>query len=174
MKKILLSTIVLLAFTVSILLFQISCKKEATAQSPSYVLPVATTSRLGGVMPDGTTIAIDGTGKISATGSSVQQNKIIYVLQSGPNGSDQLWTVNYDGTGQQLINITLPTGLTIANGSSIGISPDRKSLFFAVRTATSQGATAIYGCNTDGSNVHKVANLPGDNSSYSTGINIVY
>lgn len=34
MKKILLSTIVLLSFSLSILLFQISCKKEAKAESP--------------------------------------------------------------------------------------------------------------------------------------------
>lgn len=34
MKKIVLSTIVLLSFSLSILLFQISCKKEAKAESP--------------------------------------------------------------------------------------------------------------------------------------------
>ncbi|MBC8988408.1 hypothetical protein H9X96_21875 [Pedobacter sp. N36a] len=34
MKKILLSTIVLLSFSLSILLFQISCKKEVKAESP--------------------------------------------------------------------------------------------------------------------------------------------
>lgn len=33
MKKILLSTVVLLAFSLSIIIFQVSCKKEATAQS---------------------------------------------------------------------------------------------------------------------------------------------
>ena len=66
MKKVLLSTIILTAFALSIILFQISCRKTADAQSPQYILPVATTSRLGGVIPDGKTITVDGEGKISA------------------------------------------------------------------------------------------------------------
>lgn len=34
----------------------------------SYILPPATTNSLGGVIPDGTTITVDGTGKISTSG----------------------------------------------------------------------------------------------------------
>src|SRR5580692_2594824 len=105
MKKILLSTIALTLFAISLLLFDISCKKTAKAQSPTYVLPVATTSKLGGVIPDGTTISVDGSGKISAVGggSPTQAGKIIYL--DFASGSTEIWTANYDGSGAQKINI---------------------------------------------------------------------
>ena len=86
MKKIILSTIVLASFSVSIILFQISCKKSADAATLT-----------------------------SSTGIQ-QQNKIIFVkniplVAPGTSGlyQGQIWSANYDGTNQQQINITLPT-----------------------------------------------------------------
>src|ERR1700679_1980694 len=99
MKKILLGTIVLFAFSVSIILFQLSFKKSAAAQSTSYILPVATTSKLGGVIPDGPTISVDGNGKISvANNSAQQQNKILYLVKGAKSTDNAIWTANYDGT----------------------------------------------------------------------------
>jgi len=155
MKKILLSTIVLLAFTLSVVLFQVSCKKEANAQTSSYTLPPATTSKLGGVIPDGTTISVDGNGKISTSGNVVQQqNKILYVVYGSQPNTDEIWSANYDGTNAQKINIVLPTGLAIGD-TNFTISPDRKMIFFSVFSPTG-GTGSIYACNIDGSNPHKI------------------
>ena len=130
MKKVLLSAIVLTVFSLSLLLFEISCRKTAKAQSPAYVLPVATTSKLGGVIPDGTTISVDGTGKISTVASTLapQAGKIIYLILSSSASNNQIWTANYDGSGAQKINITLPTNFFI--DGDVKISPDHKTIFF--------------------------------------------
>ena len=44
--------------------------EKASTGGGSYELPIATTEILGGVMPDGTTIAVDENGVISAVGGS--------------------------------------------------------------------------------------------------------
>jgi hypothetical protein len=159
MKKLVLSTIVLLAFSASIILFEVSCHKTAKAQSPNYVLPVATTTKLGGVIPDGTTISVDGTGKISAVAAAPkQQNKIIYVknlpLPGNPSlDYGQIWTANYDGSGQQQINITLPTGLFISYTPFVRLSPDQKTIFFSVSDAKNDNnGTGFFSANVDGTN----------------------
>jgi hypothetical protein len=161
MKKIFLSTIILIAFSLSIILFEISCKKTANADSPSpsYTLPIATASKLGGVMPDGSTISVDATGKISAIpAASTQQNKLIYIQFSDTDDNgNSIWTANYDGTNPQKINITLPSGLAI-DDQGLSISPDHKTIFFMLYTTNGNGFDeAVYACNIDGSNVHKVA-----------------
>lgn len=169
MKKLLLSTIVLAAFALSILLFELSCKKTANAQSPSYVLPVATTSKIGGVIPDGTTISVDVTGKISTISSgntNKQQNKIIYVKNLPLSGSQglyygQIWTANYDGTSKQQINITLPVGLFISYTPFVKLSPDQKTIFFSVDDAKGdKNGTGFYSSNIDGSNPRLI--IPND------------
>jgi hypothetical protein len=161
MKKILLSTIILTAFALSITLFELSCKKTANAQSPSYVLPVATTSKLGCIMADGTTISVDATGKISAvnTGSlAKQQNKIIFTKNIPLVGTPgeyfgQIWAANYDGTNQQQINITLPAGLFVSYQPFIKLSPDQKTIFFYVDDAKQdKNGPGFYSANIDGTN----------------------
>jgi hypothetical protein len=162
MKKIFLSTAILCAFSFSIILFEISCKKTANADAPSYTLPPATISKLGGVIPDGTTIAVDGNGKISTIGSNTQQNKILYGVYGTQADGNEIWTANYDGSEAQKINITLPSGLAI-DDNNIGISPDHKTIFFSVFTpSASSGGFFIYSCNIDGSNVKKVINGGGN------------
>jgi hypothetical protein len=152
MKKVLLSTIVLTAFSLSIILFEISCKKTANADSPPYSLPVATTTKLGGVIPDGTTISVDGTGKISTVGTAVQQNKLLYLIPVGP--AAEIWTSNYDGSGANELNITLPAGLAIQD-VNLTISPDHKTIFFIASTVSS-GQDYNYTCNIDGTNPHQI------------------
>jgi hypothetical protein len=168
MKKILLSTVVLLAFSLSIILFEISCKKTANADSPTYTLTPATTSKLGGVIPDGSTISVDANGKISTTSSGTQQNKLLYGVYGTQPDGNEIWTANYDGTNAQKINIILPTGLAI-DDNNLTISPDHKTIFFSVFTPTaSSGGYFIYSCNIDGSNVQKV--LTGGGSGDTIGI----
>jgi hypothetical protein len=172
MKKLFLSTIVLLLFTISILLFQISCKKEATAQSSTYPLLPATTSKLGGVIPDGTTITVDANGKISAvsnnltTGSQSQQGKIIFTKDTYGGGSQnydsaEIWTANYDGSNQQKVNLALPTGYVVVLDQCVKLSPDGKTMFFTAFSPgpnypTTSGAWSVYSSNIDGSNVHLI------------------
>jgi len=170
MKKLILSTIVLLAFSASVILFEVSCHKTAKAQSPNYVLPAATTTKLGGVIPDGTTISVDGTGKISTIGTAAkQQNKIIYVKNLPLAGSSglyygQIWTANYDGTGQQQINITLPTGLFIQYTPFVRLSPDQKTIFFNVSDAKMDNiGTGFFSANIDGTNPKLI--IPSDGSN---------
>lgn len=47
------------------------------AQANKYVLPVATTSVLGGVMPDGSTITADATGVITATTATANAKGVV-------------------------------------------------------------------------------------------------
>ncbi|MDB4921897.1 hypothetical protein [Mucilaginibacter sp.] len=143
MKKILLSTIVLIAFSFSIILFQISCKKEAKAQTSSSLTP-ATTSKLGGVIPDGETIAVDAAGKISVA----QQGKIVFIKYGSATSQSEVWTANYDGSGAAKVNLALPVDLSVA--AHANISPDHKTLFVSVFDA--KGNAGIYSCGIDGSN----------------------
>jgi hypothetical protein len=156
MKKILLSTIVLSAFSVSILLFQISCKKDAVAQSTSYTLPVATTTTLGGVKPDGTSIKIDASGTISAvTSTNNSANIVIYAKTVGTE--TEIWKVNIDGSQNQKINIVLPAQivLNVNDGGSFKLNRDASKLIFqASNTSTNLGE--LYSCNIDGSTVTKI------------------
>jgi len=113
MKKILLSTAVLTAFSLSVVLFQISCKKSADAATPG-----------------------------TSTGS-LQENKILYSTDEGiltPTGFEleKLHIANYDGTNVTDINLVLPTGVTLLTRSNVGnsnnmsVSPDHKTIFFQV------------------------------------------
>jgi len=130
MKKILLSTVILAAFSLSVILFEISCKKSATAQSNS------------------------------TSTTPAQQNKIIYLLYQGdvPNTTQALYGIfeaNYDGSSPQQINITMPTGVTL-DDNFLSLSPDHKTIFFS-GSVTASNELDIYSCNFDGSNVKKVA-----------------
>ena len=63
----------------------------------NYVLPIASPTSLGGVKPDGTSILVDATGKISASG--LQQLNIATPTTLGgvkPDGT----TILVDGTGK--------------------------------------------------------------------------
>jgi hypothetical protein len=160
MRKIILTTIVLFVFSLSIIMFQLSCKKDAQAQTSGYILLPATTSKLGGVIPDGSTISVDAAGKISAINTSVaQQNKIMYLLYEGDTPGTNtaiygVYTANYDGTDAQKVNITLPSGVVLNDGT-LSLSPDHKTIFFSTNTV-STNELDIYACNFDGSNPHKV------------------
>jgi hypothetical protein len=82
MKKLLMGSAALTLFSISMIIFQMSCKKDATAQTggTSYTLPAATTSTLGGiVVGNGLSVSNGGTLSVnSSTGGVTQFNKIIY------------------------------------------------------------------------------------------------
>lgn len=125
MKKLLSSAIVLCVFSLSILIFDFSCRKDSIGQTQS------------------------------PTTESVQKNKIIYVKINPNTNLWEIWTSNYDGTGAQKINLTLPQGLQLSDDPNIRISPDGKKIFFNAGM-NSYNHEYIYSCNIDGSNVKKI------------------
>lgn len=160
------SAIVLSCFAIALALFQISCQKDATAQtSNNYTLPPATTSNLGGVIV-GNGLSISSNGNLSVntstSGGIVQQNKIIFA-KSKPSGSTfivEIWTAKYDGSSASKVNITLPAGVIFADGINPAISPDGTKIFFTGATSLLNGAD-LYSCNADGTNVVKIVDRAG-------------
>jgi len=163
MKKILLSTIVLTAFALSAILFQISCKKEAKAESPtaSYSLPKATTTTLGGVIVDGTTIKVDATGKISTVNnlSTASDGIVLYDKEREINNADydEIWRVNVDGSNNVKVNILLPANVEfeISDGGSYKLTRDSKKIIFQAHNK-STNKDELYSCNIDGTQVTRI------------------
>jgi hypothetical protein len=167
MKKFLLGSISLMLLSVSIIVFQISCQKSATAQAGNYTLPPATNSTLGGVIV-GSGLNITSTGVLSVTGTSgtvIQLNKIIFskllYSSSGSYLGVEVWTANYDGTAQTKVNISLPSGIVFSEGMTPKLSPNGQKVFFTAGPPLSSGSTiagvtSMYSCNIDGSNILKI------------------
>ena len=163
MKKLLLSSIVLLLFSFSILIFQISCQKTLEAQtgggSSSYTLPPATTSTLGGIIV-GNGLSITSAGVLSVnSSSSAQLNLLIYYKVIGT--TYEVWTANYDGTNQTKVNIVLPVGTEFSDHFTPKLSPDGTKVFFALRTPAAGNGADVYSCNINGTNVTKIIDKGG-------------
>jgi len=150
MKKLLLSSVSLLLFSASMLIFQMSCKKEVQAQTKSdYTLPAASTTKLGGIIV-GSGLTITSKGTLSATPAEAtvtQINKILFAKSS--SSKTELWTANYDGTGQAKINIALPAGKRL--GGEAKLSPDGKTVFFIAFDTNSK--SYLYTCKLNGTAV---------------------
>ncbi|SEW44227.1 TolB-like translocation protein [Chitinophaga arvensicola] len=165
MKKLILGSFTLILFSSAILLFQFSCTKSADAEpepggnGSAYKLPPATSTTLGGVIV-GSGLTVSSTGVLSANsgGSATQLNKVVF-LKIDPTKTTEIWSMNYDGTGQAKVNISLAAGLEIAGHPRL--SPDGKKLFFVVQDTKVQGnKDDIYSCNFDGTGVTKLYDMP--------------
>jgi hypothetical protein len=100
-------------------------------------LPVATTTTLGGVKPDGTTILVDATGKISTAGTSSLPIATTTTLGGvKPDGS----TITVDGTGKI---------------ASTGSQQQNKIIFAEISPLTNT-LNEIWIANYDGSNLTKI------------------
>lgn len=175
MKKMLLGSFVLILFSTAILLFQISCKKSADAEpggngsnGSGYTLPPATATTLGGVMV-GNGLSVSPTGVLSVNGTvgaATQLNKLAFIKYT-PETGQEIWLVNYDGTGQTKVNVQLGADQSIVN--DVRLSPDGKKVFFVVETlypaTPGRRKNDIYSCDVDGSNMKKVYDLPVGNGS---------
>lgn len=155
MKKLLLGSASLCLFSISIMIFQMSCKKDATAQTSNsnYILPPATTSTLGGVIV-GNGLSVTGNGTLSVvnSGGVTQQNKILYTKYF--SSGSEYYICNFDGTNNQQINITLPAN--VRKSSEVVISPDHQKIFFLANLAIAPSNSYTYSCNLDGTNVQLV------------------
>ncbi len=160
MKKILFGSIVLSMFSISIILFQISCQKEVIAQTNNpYVLPPATTAALGGVIV-GQGLSVSNTGVLSTNSASgVTQQGFLLI---GHNNNFTL--MNYDGTNMKTIPIVLPSG-RILNGTNGILSPDGKTLFFEVYESSSN-THFIYSCLIDGTALKIITSSTSDSFSF--------
>ena len=163
MRKLLVGSIVLTVFSASSILFQLSCTKTADAQTGTgYTLPPATTTTLGGVIVgNGLSVTSNGTLSVnSTTGALHQLNKIIFAKLLTGGGGTEIWTMNYDGTSQTKVNITMPAGQVITDEAP-RLSPDGTKIVFIGATAGSTGNDDdIYICNIDGSGVTKIYDMP--------------
>ena len=142
MNKILKGSIVLMVFSFTISIFQMSCTDDVIAQAMDYILPVATPSILGGVKPDGTTILVDATGKISTAGTTALPIATTTTLGGvKPDGT----TITVDGTGKL---------------SSVGLQQQHKILFTLQDSRT--GIAELWYVNYDGSGKTQIplVNLP--------------
>jgi len=158
MKKLLLGSIVLTAFSFAIIVFQMSCQKTAVAQTTNYTLPAATTSTLGGVIV-GSGLSITSSGVLSVTSTSgglTQLNKLIY--KKVVSSTAEIWTANYDGTANAKVNITLPSGVVFSDDMNPVLSPNGQKIFFTAGTVFNGD---LYSCNADGSSVIKIVDKGG-------------
>jgi len=158
MKKLLLGSAALTLFSISIILFQLSCQKPVDAQQTNYTLPPATPSTLGGVIVgSGLSVTSNGILSLNTTNGIVTQlNKIIYTkLNTSIAQKFEIWTADYDGTNQAKLNITMPSGFQCGGDGDVRVSPNGQKVFFT-SVQTSNNSTHIFTCNIDGSNLTKI------------------
>ncbi len=157
-------SILLTAFSVAIIIFQISCQKTVNAQTSSYSLSPATTTTLGGVIV-GNGLSVTGNGTlsvISTTSGSTQLNKLIF--KKIVNSTAEIWTANYDGSSAAKVDITLPSGVSFSDDMNPIMSPDGKKIFFTAGSGGLSGGD-LYSCNADGSSVTKIVDKGGSNNN---------
>jgi len=164
MNKLLKGAIALVLFAFAIGIFEMCSKENVIAQAASYVLPIATPTTLGGVKPDGTTISVDATGKISSSGSQ-QQSKIIFA-EVAPLTSElsEIWIANYDGTNATKITLpTLPSGFEF---KGLKMSPDGQTIFIAGYDPKGN-ISQVYSMTNTGTNFKKIISYDGWSASSS-------
>lgn len=165
MKRLLLNTYIIILFSASMIIFQISCQKEYTSNPQSgnsFILPPATTNTLGGIIV-GSGLSVTGSGLLTVTSTSSglsQLNKLIYKKMIG--NTAEIWVVNYDGSSNTKINITLPSGVVFSDDMQPLLSPNGQKIFF---TAGSVFNGDLYSCNIDGSNVSKIVDKGNANNN---------
>lgn len=134
MRKLYLSSIALIVFAFSGIVFQLSCSEEAiSANGGDYILPPATTNSLGGVIV-GSGLAVESNGTLSVVPTTndglVQKNLILYVRNIKEDDSYEYWVANIDGTNKRKIDITLSANLSLRSDAQL--SPDGTKVIFNV------------------------------------------
>lgn len=129
MKKLLMSSLVLTVFSISMLLFQLSCKKDATAQTT----PSGVTQR-----------------NIIAYTKNIRSGSI-----TSNTFTSEIWLANIDGTNQRKIPISVPLARGVQDAK---LTPDGNSIIFTASFTIPSGYSYlnIYSCSMDGNNVKKL------------------
>lgn len=114
--------------------------------------------------------------QISCSSDSLSPNstpvgKIVFT-KGGP-ANLEIWTANYDGTGQTQIPITLPANVEfnywVSQSNSISsdeahvrLSPDGQTVFFeTINDPTGARSFSIYSCDISGSNLTEIVTVAG-------------
>lgn len=150
MKNLLLGSAALIIFSCSMILFQISCKKDIQAQTRTYILPTATTTSLGGVIV-GNGLSINSNGVISVTnqtGGTTNQNLI---LTSYLNSDSTIAIYDYNGNLQKTIELGSGRGTLI----DARFSSDGTLIFFRTK-ATGGYGDRIFKMKSDGSAIQQI------------------
>lgn len=123
MKRLLYSSAVLLLFSASLIISQMSCQKEAQAQN---------------------------TGGSSST--ATQLNLLLFSEMDMRNGDKvSLWTSNADGSNKKQVPVSVPAGWTLSPDAQL--SPDGKVVIFTIyRYNGTTGTFQMGSVNVDGSN----------------------
>lgn len=87
------------------------------------------------------------------TATTVQEGKLLVITSDSNIGIE-----NYDGSGLVNLHIAFPAGYHLPGQANITISPDHKTIFFALTNVLTDNGTAGYACNIDGTNIRKVDN----------------
>jgi Tol biopolymer transport system component len=87
----------------------------------------------------------------------VQINKLVYYTY---DGQFEIWTCNYDGSGQSKVNIVLPSGVRFYNDWSPRMSPDGRKIFFSAINGVNYSGIDLYVCNSDGTSLVKIVDSP--------------
>lgn len=131
MKKLLLGTLVLLAFNAAVIMTQMSCNKDAKADTPA----------------PGTT-------------ALKQLDLVIYTKSfHGSTKKNEIWMSKLDGTDNHEIKVTLPDNIRVSDEASL--TPDGKKIVFSavqntVAAPNNWGDGGIYTCDTDGKNAKRI------------------
>jgi len=128
----------------------------------SYILPIASTTKLGGVMVDGTSVIIDKEGKITAVAAIIEYSDIVYCKEEGANGDPEFWRVDMTGVVNLPIPIALPANLVI-EPFSIGFKRTTNKIIFGAETRQDGDRKRyIYTCNLDGSELKRIMEVEED------------
>ena len=97
--------------------------------------------------------------------SSTPVGKLVYYKRvAGVPIENSIFTCNYDGTGEALVDITLPAGNYISinlEDMNLRMSPDGQKVFFIGVNSATQYRT-LYSCDASGANVTAVIELSED------------
>ena len=89
--------------------------------------------------------------------------KIIYFKRLNTSYGYSIYTRDYDGTNESLVNVTLPSGVGISYDAldlpQLRISPDGQTVFFVAINSTS--FKTLYSCDITGANLTEVISLNG-------------
>jgi hypothetical protein len=96
--------------------------------------------------------------------NSTSVGKLIYLKNMFDGAGNRIYTCNYDGTNETLINVTLPSGIVIdlntPDDMMLRISPDGQKVFF-VALDTTTANKILYSCDISGANPAQVIALNG-------------
>lgn len=149
---------VLGVFSLAIAVFQISCQKTVSAQSGNYILPVATTTNLGGVIVgNGLTISSSGVLSASSGTQSANQNQILFVSDTVIHLYDYSGNTNGINLARNLrpyteTNPSKPDYIVEAK-----FSPDESLIFVHTRRVIAGGnSDYVYSMDINGNNIKKI------------------